>query len=282
MARDPRTGDLGVASQSKFLAVGSVVPHAAAELGAIATQALSNVSYGSKGLELLRGGASATETVATLLAADVLPERRQAAIVDNEGTVAIHTGSGCTGWAGGRVEDNFGCIGNMLTGEEVVHAMAASMQASAGEPVLSRRLVAALLAGADAGGDRRGQQSAVVLVTRLGGGYGGYTDRMVDLRVDDHEAPIVELSRLLDLRDLYFERSDPAALLTLTGSLLKEVAAALTVCGYRPSGGSPPEVWRSLESWAGRENVEERTTNAGMIDPVVLALLRAKAEPGAQ
>jgi uncharacterized Ntn-hydrolase superfamily protein len=278
LARDERTGDLGVASQSKFLAVGAVVPSAAAEVGAIATQALADGSFGPRGLRLLAGGSGATEALATLLAESERSDRRQVGIIDGTGRGAAHTGAGCTGWAGHLVGDGFVCAGNMLTGPGVLQAMADSLAATSTEPNLGVRLVTALQQAADAGGDARGQQSAAVVVVRREGGYGGHTDRWIDLRVDDHPQPIIELRRLLDLHRLYFERPDRASLLELTGDLAAEVAGALHRLDLLSGADDDPQtLWRSLDGWAGRENLEERMILPGWVDPVVLGVLRERS-----
>ena len=206
---DPHTGDLGVAVQSKFFAVGSVVPWAKAGVGAIATQSYANVSYGPDGLELLAKGKSARETVETLTSADGNKQRRQLGIVDAKGNSASFTGSGCHPWAGHIEKPNFCAQGNILTGKEVVDAMASSFeqlqkQAKGG---LCDWLANALMAGQDAGGDSRGRQSAALLVVRKKGGYGGGNDRFIDLRVDDHKTPIAELRRLLQLHKNLFKRA---------------------------------------------------------------------------
>ncbi len=197
VAFDPGTGDLGVAVQSRFLGVGSVVPWAKAGVGAVATQAWANMLYGPDGLALLESGKDAAATVAALTAADAERDRRQLGIVDAKGRAAAFTGAGCLAWAGHRTGENFTAQGNILAGEKVVDAMAGAFVAAKGE--LADRLVEALAAGQRAGGDKRGQQSAALLVVRKNGGYGGNNDRYIDLRVEDHEKPIAELKRLLDL-----------------------------------------------------------------------------------
>ena len=206
---DPHTGDLGVAVQSKFFAVGSVVPWAKAGVGAIATQSYANVSYGPDGLELLAKGRSARETVEMLTSADGNKQRRQLGIVDAKGNSASFTGSGCHPWAGHIEKPDFCAQGNILTGKEVVDAMAASFEQSQKQAKggLCNWLVDALTAGQDAGGDSRGRQSAALLVVRKKGGYGGGNDRFIDLRVDDHKTPIAELRRLLQLHKNLFKRA---------------------------------------------------------------------------
>lgn len=198
VAFDPETGDLGVAVQSKFFAVGPVVPFAAAGIGAVATQSFANTTFGPRGLDLLGAGNEPQAVIDTLLADDPQRALRQVALIDASGSAANFTGDGCLAWAGGRIGDNFSVQGNILAGPEVVDAMAAMFEASTGD--LATRMVAALAAGQEAGGDVRGRQSAALLVVREGGGYGGFNDRFIDLRVDDHQTPIGELQRLLDMR----------------------------------------------------------------------------------
>ncbi len=198
---DPRTGDLGVAVQSKFFAVGSVVPWAKAGVGAIATQSYANVTYGPEGLERLTKGQTARETLKALTSIDKDRRLRQLGIVDARGNSASFTGGGCHDWAGHIEKPNFCTQGNILTGKEVVDAMATSFEQSQkkGNGRLCNWLVDALMVGQDAGGDSRGRQSAALLVVRKNGGYAGGNDRFIDLRVDDHKTPIIELHRLLTL-----------------------------------------------------------------------------------
>jgi len=198
VALDPETGDLGVAVESRFFAVGSVVPWAKAGVGAIASQAFANTTFGPKGLELLGNGLPAQEVLDLLVKGDPQSDRRQVGIVDAKGRTATWTGGKCNPWAGGRTGKNYTVQGNILTGKEVVEAMASTFEATAGLP-LPDRLVKALAAGQAAGGDSRGQQSAALLVVRDKGGYAGFNDRYIDLRVDDSPHPIEELQRLLDL-----------------------------------------------------------------------------------
>src|SRR3954471_15672703 len=208
-------GQWGVAVASKFLAVGAAVPAAEWGVGAVATQSFANLAYRPDGLRMLREGRSAQETLDALTAPDELREQRQAGIVDRDGRAATWTGSECHPWAGGRTGDGWAAQGNILTGPEVVDALAEAFETSTGP--LSRRLADALLAGDRAGGDRRGRQSAVLLVVSEGGGYGGGSDVLVDLRVDDHPDPVTELQRLLDLHTLYFGK--PEKTLPLEGDL---------------------------------------------------------------
>lgn len=278
VALDPATGDLGVAVQSKFLAVGAYVPAARAGVGAIATQAYSNLSYGPRGLELLAQGLAAPEVLERLLADDPLREQRQVGIVDAQGRAAAHTGKECYSWAGHLVGEGWCCQGNILVSEETVRAMAEAFQKAQGE--LAERLLAALAAGQEAGGDRRGQQSAALLVVRAGGGYGGTSDRYIDLRVDDHPRPIEELARLLRLHRTYFQKPRPEDLLPLEGAVLERVREQLARLGYRTGpAGSPLDdlTSRALFEFAGLENLEERLVPGPWIDPVVLEFLERKA-----
>ena len=198
VAADAEAGEVGVAVASRFFAVGSVVPYARAGVGAVATQASADTSYGPRGLELMARGASAAETLAILTRGDSDASRRQAGVVTAAGDAATYSGPACLAWAGGRSGAGYAVQGNILTGEPVIAAMERAFLDSAGKP-LAERLYAALAAGDAAGGDSRGKQSASLMVARAGAGYGGKDDRAVDLRVDDHAEPIVELGRLVEL-----------------------------------------------------------------------------------
>ncbi len=207
-ACDPGTGEIGVAVQSKFIAVGAVVPWAKAGVGAVATQSFANLSYGPRGLKRLQEGKSPTEVIALLTADDPEKEQRQVGIISAGGRAAHFTGKGCFTWAGGKSGKNFTVQGNILAGEEVINAMATSFSTSAGKAPLAQRLIDALAAGQEAGGDRRGKQSAALLIVREGWGYGGDNDRFRDLRVDDHEEPIKELGRIYRIHRKIFTRPD--------------------------------------------------------------------------
>ncbi|MGP1674774.1 MAG: DUF1028 domain-containing protein, partial [Candidatus Limnocylindrales bacterium] len=232
VARDPATGDLGVAVASKFLAVGSVVPWAQAGIGAIATQAWANVSYGADGLAELSRGDDAATVVAALIGADAAKSERQLGIVDARGRAATHTGTRCLAWAGGRTAEDVAVQGNILVGPAVVDDAMAAFQTAQGP--LPDRLLAALAAGDQAGGDARGRQSAALLVVRAAGGYSGGNDRWIDLRVDDHPGPIPELRRLLGVWRLLSERPDPADLLEIDGALAAELQDRLSRAGWAP------------------------------------------------
>jgi len=274
VARAADGGALGVAVASKFLGAGAAVPAALADVGAVATQSYANLAYRPQALALLATGVPAVETVAGLIAADSGPvDHRQVGVVGTEGPGATFTGPACHEWAGGAAGDGFAIQGNMLAGPQVVERMRAAWLAGTDQARLAYRLLAALRAGDEAGGDRRGRQSAALLVVAKGQGYGGTSDVLVDLRVDDHPDPVTELARLLGLHSLYFERPDPATLLELGGAIGAEVRDRLAALGH-PAGPAPADLDEALASWAGIANLEERIV-AGLIDPLVLELLRA-------
>jgi uncharacterized Ntn-hydrolase superfamily protein len=258
----------GVAVASKFLAAGAAVPAAEAAVGALATQSYANLAYRPQGLALLRTGTAAADVVAGLTAADPDRESRQLGVVGRTGDGATYTGSGCHGWAGGRIGDGYAIQGNILTGPEVAAAMETAWLASDPAGALAYRLLAALRAGDGAGGDRRGRQSAALYVVAPGQGYGGTSDIVVDLRVDDHPDPCAELARLLDIHTLLFGKPDPATLLPLRDAVADEVRALLTARGHTAS-----DLDAALSDWAGIENLEERMV-PGHIDPLVLTHLR--------
>jgi uncharacterized Ntn-hydrolase superfamily protein len=252
----------GVAVQSKFLAVGSVVPWAEPEVGAVATQAYANPRYGPDGLALLREGLSAEEAVERLTGADEGRSQRQLGIVDAQGHAATYTGDACMEWAGGRTGAGYAAQGNILVGEETVAALATTFGANARLP-LAQRLLECLAAAQAAGGDRRGQQSASLLVVQRDRGYAGLSDILVELRVDDHEQPIQELRRIHGLHRLLFDTTPREDWLPLEGDLRAEVDERLGRLGYD-----------TLTAWAGVENLEERMDGNDAIDPVVLEALR--------
>jgi uncharacterized Ntn-hydrolase superfamily protein len=266
---------VGVAS--KFLAVGAVVPWARAGAGAIATQAWANLSYGPDGLALLEAGHPAPEVVERLTAADERRDTRQVGVVDAVGRAAAWTGKDCSPWAGHVIGDGYATQGNILTGEAVTASMAAAFEASRGP--LPERLLTALAAGQAAGGDSRGQQSAALYVVKDKGSYGGYLDRYVDLRVDDHAAPIDELRRLLALHRLYFGATDPSHLIRLSGDVAVTVQEILAKAGYYtgPADGVyDPQTKIALRRWCGIENFEERFREDDFIDREILLFMRRK------
>jgi uncharacterized Ntn-hydrolase superfamily protein len=299
VARDSSTGDLGIAVASKFLAVGSVVPAAAAGIGAIATQAFANVAYGPEGIGLLAAGLPAANALARLTGDDPDRASRQAGIVDALGGAATHTGEACIPWAGGRTVEGVAVQGNLLTGPDVVDSMLDTYLACT--DAFPDRLVAALAAGDGAGGDRRGRQSAALLVVRDGGGYAGGNDRWIDLRVDDHISPLAELARLRVLGRLYTERPSVGDLLPIDDDMAAELRDRLAALGRAPGPpdetaallraavggvrrvGTPrptPDTWtlewdEALTTWMAVANLEERMAASGWIDPVVLEQLRS-------
>jgi uncharacterized Ntn-hydrolase superfamily protein len=259
---------LGVAVASKFLAVGAAVPGVRVGAGAIATQAWANLRYVPDGLALLEGGATAQECIDQLTHADEQAADRQVGVVDVSGGSASFTGPGCHPWAGGRTGPGYAIQGNILTGPEVVDAMEQAWMTSGDRP-FAARLLAALVAGDRAGGDRRGRQSAALVVASPGAGYGGGSDIAVDLRVDDHVDPVTELARLMDIHTLLFGK--PEEILELTGDIAARLRAALDALGW-----TDPDLEAALISCAGVENLEERMV-AGGVDPVVLAYLEDRA-----
>lgn len=259
----------GVAVASKFLAAGAVVPGVRAPLGAIATQSFANQRYLPDGFALLADGRTAHEALEALVLADDGRAQRQAGIVDGRGGAATFTGEDCLPWAGGVIGPGYAIQGNILTGADVVAEMERAFLASDRSAPLASRLHAALLAGDRAGGDSRGRQSAALLVGGVGAGYGGGSDIAVDLRVDDHPDPVVELGRLLTVHDLLFGR--PTETWPLEGDTAERLRRALGALGYDDA-----DLERALERAAGIENLEERLV-PGAVDPVVLTYLEERA-----
>lgn len=277
VARDPDTGELGIAVQSKFLAVGMAVPWAKAGAGAIATQAAANLDYGEVGLKLLEKGYTAQQTLEALLALDEGREERQVGIVDPQGNAVSFTGKNCFDWAGGATGENFACQGNILVSEATVQALKDTFLSTTG--TLARRLVKALDAAQHAGGDKRGRQSASLLVVKEKGSYGGYNDRYIDLRVDDHPDPIVELARLLDLHEMYFHKTTPEEMVTVDQSLALKMQEALAKKGHYngpPSGDFDTATRKAYEDFCGVENFEERLCPGNVVDSRVLEILLSK------
>jgi uncharacterized Ntn-hydrolase superfamily protein len=275
VAFDPETDSLGVAVQSKFLAVGSVVPWARAGVGAVATQAMANYNYGPRGLDLMSAGNSAEQTVEALTSEDEDREHRQVGVVDARGRASTFTGSECFDWAGGVTGEHYAAQGNILVGKETVEAMASTYAEADGD--LATRLLEALDAGQVAGGDSRGKQSAALLVVREGGGYGGDNDRVVDLRVDDHPEPIRELIRIRDLHTLYFGETSPDDVIAVDGDVRAEVADALLRAGYLEGPGvGDDDLFGALSAYIRTENFEEREQQRGYLDRAVLEYLNKK------
>jgi uncharacterized Ntn-hydrolase superfamily protein len=260
----------GVAVQSRFLAVGSVVPSAEPHVGAVATQAYANPRYGPEGLSLLREGLSAEETVARLTAADEGREHRQLGVVDRDGGSASFTGSECNDWAGGRTGGCYAAQGNILVSRETVDGLADTFEATSGRP-LAERLLDSLDAAQAAGGDSRGQQSASLLVVQKEGGYAKLSDSVFDLRVDDHERPLGELRRLYGLHQAIYGVTPPADWVPLDEALREEVRGRLARLGYEG------DLDATFATWAAAENLELRVDGIERIDPVVLEHLRTQS-----
>jgi len=265
-ACDPEAGQWGVATQSKFLAVGAVVPWAEPGAGAIATQAYANPRYGPEGLALLRDGLSAQEVVERLTAADDGRDHRQLGIVDREGGAGTYTGAECFDWAGGRTGKYYAAQGNILVSAATVDAIAETFESSSGP--LAERLLDCLDAAQAAGGDRRGQQSAALLVVERDGGYGGLSDEVVDLRVDEHPRPLEELRHVYGLHQAIFGKTPIENWLEVDDELSTELGVRLTKLGYEG------ELDEAFFRWAGNENLEERVDGVEHVDPVVLEELR--------
>jgi uncharacterized Ntn-hydrolase superfamily protein len=259
---DLKARQWGVATQSKFLAVGSVVPWAEAEVGAIATQSYANPRYGPDGLALLREGRSAQEAVDELVRVDDGRDERQLGIVDARGGAATFTGPKCIDWAGGRAGNGYAAQGNILVSGDTVDALGETFEQRTDLP-LAARLIESLAAAQAAGGDRRGQQSAALIVVQKDAGYAGRTDRLVDLRVDDHPTPIEELRRLYGIHTLLFGKTPRDAWIPVDDELRAEIRDRLARLGYE-----------RLDEWAGVQNLEERVDGEDAIDPVVLEQLR--------
>ena len=256
----------GVATQSKFLAVGSVVPWAEPGVGAIATQAYANPRYGPNGLALLREGLSPEEVVERLTSADDGRGHRQLGVVDHEGRAATYTGAECLEWAGGRIGKCYAAQGNILVSEATVDAIAETFEESSGP--LAERLLDCLDAAQAAGGDRRGQQSAALLVVEHNAGYARLADEVVDLRVDEHPRPLDELRRIYGMHQAIFGKTPESEWLDVDPDLSAELRERLARLGYEG------DLAQALFEWAGKENLEERVDGAERVDPVVLEELR--------
>ena len=272
VASDLEEGAWGVAVASKFPAVGAVVPWAQAGLGAVATQSFANTSFGPRGLALLGTGLSAQETLDRLLEDDPDKELRQVGLVDANGGSVTFSGTGCFAWAGGVSGKGYAIQGNILASGNVVPAMEQAFLKTPGS--LPTRLQAALLAGDRAGGDKRGRQSAAIYVVKARAGYGGYLDRWLDYRVDDHEDPVPRLGELLELHELYFGKSPETERVELNGKVEAQLAEILEQQGYLKNGKAFGEAFKEF---IGNENFEERAdTQAGWIDAPVLKYLTKK------
>lgn len=273
VAFDPATEEIGVAVQSKFLAVGSVVPWVKAGQGAIATQSWANTTYGPQGLALLQQGLHPEAVIAQLIASDPDRDARQVGIVDMSGRSATYTGPSCFDYAGGVAGDGFAAQGNILASAAVVDGLVQGMKSTG---ALADRLLESLRLAQVAGGDKRGMQGAALYIAKAGAGYGGFNDRFIDLRVDDHSSPIEELKRLLLLQRLYFGRTDAADRCALSGETLEEIRDLLRKHGYTPgTGDAYDETTRAaLQAFFLTENFDNRWTDDAVVDKLVLEFMR--------
>lgn len=270
---DPQTNELGIAVASKFLSVGAVVPFAKAGVGAIATQSWANLDYGKKGLEMLEKGMSPEDVLKQLTKNDDKSASRQVGIVSAKGDSVTFTGADCFDWAGGIAEQNFAVQGNILVDEQTVESMKTTFLETKGS--LAERLLAALHAGDIAGGDSRGKQSAALLVVKENGSYGGYNDRYIDLRVDDHKEPVKELARLLQLHKLYFEGTLPEDIVKIEGDLADEIKELLYESGHLDRDLSEEDdILDAVQAYHLIENFDERVQERGYIDQKVVEYMR--------
>ncbi len=280
VAHIPQSKEWGIAVASKFPAVGAVVPWARAEAGAVATQSFANTSFGPTGLDLMSGGMSASDALAAMLSSDPDREQRQVGLVDANGQSATFTGEKCHDWAGGLTGTGYAIQGNILTGPEVIRAMKKAYLESEGD--LAARLNAALLSGDRAGGDRRGRQSAAILVVQPKGGYGGFNDRKIDYRVDDHPDPVLRVGELIKLHRLYFDKSPESEVVTLDADKTLKLQRIMKDLGHfngTPTGVYDTRTQEAFSAFIGNENFEERVDPLnGKIDKPVLEYLLEKYE----
>jgi uncharacterized Ntn-hydrolase superfamily protein len=272
VAADPEAGEVGAATESKFLAVGAVVTWARGDVGAVATQSFAEVTFGPRGLDLLASGLDPAGVLERLLDADEKRAGRQVGIVDAGGVAASFTGAECFEHAASLTGDGYACQGNILASDDVVPAIAEAFEAARGP--LAERMVEALRGGQRAGGDRRGQESAAIVVAKPGAGYGGTHDRYIDLRVDHHDQPIEELAGLLSLHRLYFDRPKQEELIQADAAMEAHLEEMLTQMGRLSPGR---DVWDALSDYMGWENLEERWAGRGLLDPRVLEYLERRA-----
>lgn len=266
---DPEEKEWGIAVQSKFLGVGAVVPFAKAGVGAVATQSYANTAYGPRALKLFEEGKTAEEVIEIITSEDGEKALRQVGVIDAKGNAATFTGKACYDWAGGIAGRHFAAQGNILVDEKTVQAMAETFEKTAGS--LAERLLAALNAGQEAGGDSRGQQSAALLVVKEKGGYGGFNDRYIDLRVDDHEEPIKELIRLFRMQQLYFVPSKPENVVVIDEAVEATLRQELERLGYFKAGD---DVHKALTTYIHTENFEAREQEQGKIDLELLEYMK--------
>ena len=269
---DPKEKEWGIAVQSKFLGVGAVVPFAKAGVGAVATQSYANTAYGPEALQLFSEGKSAEEVIEIITSRDEDKDLRQVGVIDANGNAATFTGEKCYDWAGGITGEHFAAQGNILVDEKTVQAMAITFQETSGS--VAERLLAALNAGQEAGGDSRGQQSAALLVVKEAGGYGGYNDRFIDLRVDDHPEPIKELIRVFGLQQLYFAPPKAERIAAIEGHVKEELVAHLRRHGYLELYVDEESIHKALTRYIHTENFEARELERGKIDLDVLEYMK--------
>ncbi|TFE03907.1 DUF1028 domain-containing protein [Jeotgalibacillus salarius] len=262
---DPVEKEWGIATQSKFLAVGAVVPHAVAGVGAVATQSYANTAYGPEAMTYIMAGKTAEETIELLIKEDEDRAYRQVGVIDNQGNAATYTGEQCYDWAGGMTGKNFAIQGNILV-EGTVESMARAFENAEGQP-LADRLLASLAAGQAAGGDSRGQQSAALLVVKEKGGYGGYNDRFIDLRVDDHTTPVDELARIYRMHQLYFAPSKKEFIMPIEDEVEKKLELQLVRHGYLKDAIT---IDKALRNYLHTENFEMREQAEGYVDMEVV------------
>ncbi|NHJ05045.1 MAG: DUF1028 domain-containing protein [Candidatus Heimdallarchaeota archaeon] len=278
VAYDPKNKEWGVAVQSKFVAVGAIVPFAEANAGAIATQAYCNTSYGPKGLTLLKAGFSAQETIDILIKKDENKEQRQVGIVDSRGNAASFTGKECYDWAGHIIGKNYCCQGNILASELVIQNMSEAFENTKGD--LVEKLFAALESAQAAGGDKRGREAAAILIVREKGAYDGGTDRYIDIRVDEHPTPIQELRKVFNVYNLcLLKRDDPNDILKIEGEVLKEILDILILEGFyseKPTNKYTPEIKEAFTKWLHTNNFEVKEREDDFIVGSVYRYIHAK------
>jgi uncharacterized Ntn-hydrolase superfamily protein len=265
----PIEKEWGIAVQSKFLAVGAVVPFARAGVGAVATQSYANTTYGPRALELFAEGKTAEEALQIIMGDDQDHHLRQVGLIDAHGNAATFTGEGCYHWAGGVIGSHFAAQGNILVDEKTVEAMADIFTNKEGS--LAERLLAALEAGQEAGGDSRGQQSASLLVVKEKGGYAGFNDRYIDLRVDDHPEPIKELIRIYHLQQLHFAPTKPDYIVSIEDQVKEDLTLNLDRLGYL---SKEPDLLQALKTYIHTENFENREQAEGFIDLDILEYMK--------
>ncbi|MBN2155865.1 MAG: DUF1028 domain-containing protein [Candidatus Lokiarchaeota archaeon] len=281
VAYNPKNGDFGIAVQSKFICVGSIVPWAKANIGAVATQAMANTTFGPRGLELLGKGYTSEEVIVELLKDDQLKDQRQVAVIDKTGKAAAWTGKDCFYWAGHKIGKNYSCQGNILVSEDTINEMAKAFESSKGD--LADKLIATLASVDEFPkyGDVRGKQSAALLIVREKGGYGGYTDKWIDIRVDEHSEPIQELHRIFNLYSMIFlEREDESNLWDIEGEIEHNIKDVLIELNYlKTEAVSREELQTALENWTGINNFENKLVENKIWKSVYDYMMEVKGTP---